>query len=145
MQALLTNCALFLVIGYAALMIADFIYGLVRIAAPPQAAAAQTEPEEIATQPTLPQLPDPWELPLDETIAAPQLPTGWALPTLLLLPPATVQEVTRAIETDYGAMNRDQLRKACQRCGVKWRDAKGKNAHLTKAEMITALTALQAA
>lgn len=37
----------------------------------------------------------------------------------------------------------EQLREQCQKAGIKWRDAHGKNKHLKKAEMIAALERLE--
>ncbi|WAL59637.1 hypothetical protein [Thermocoleostomius sinensis] len=37
----------------------------------------------------------------------------------------------------------EQLRQQCQKAGIKWRNAHGKNKHLKKAEMIAALQQLQ--
>jgi hypothetical protein len=37
----------------------------------------------------------------------------------------------------------EQLRQQCQKAGIKWRNAHGKNKHLKKAEMIAALQQLE--
>ncbi|MBW4693517.1 MAG: hypothetical protein KME27_17370 [Lyngbya sp. HA4199-MV5] len=39
----------------------------------------------------------------------------------------------------------EQLRQQCQQAGIKWRDAHGKNKHLKKAEMLSALQQLERA
>lgn len=43
---------------------------------------------------------------------------------------------------DWAVLSPYDLRKACQQHGIKWRSAHGKNKHLTKAEMIAALSGL---
>lgn len=42
---------------------------------------------------------------------------------------------------NWSAMSPYELRKVCQQQGIKWRNAHGKNRHLTKLQMIAALTA----
>jgi hypothetical protein len=41
---------------------------------------------------------------------------------------------------DYNLMNCDQLRSLCTERGIKWRNVHGKNKHLKKAEMVSALS-----
>lgn len=111
--------------------------------------------------------PDPWELPVEAApVGSAIAPLHPPAPYLLLLPPAKEQvqpaipdlvpetsevELAAAVDVAMGnvevptKMTRDQLRKACQQQGIKWRDAKGKNKHLTVAEMETALAKVAAA
>jgi hypothetical protein len=42
----------------------------------------------------------------------------------------------------WQALTPHELRQTCQRSGIKWRNAKGKNKHLSKAEMVAALEAV---
>lgn len=70
---------------------------------------------------------DPWDEP--EQIEAPVEPAEPdRLPRLHLVP-------------EPQPMNKDSLRKACQANGIKWRNAKGKNKHLSVEEMKKALAA----
>ena len=49
-------------------------------------------------------------------------------------------EVANQPELDLAAMPNTELRKRCQSAGIKWRNAHGKNLHLSKLEMLTALS-----
>lgn len=86
-------------------------------------------------------VPDPWESLEKETVVpVPNkiAPLHTSPVYLQLLPPARDQAPAKP---DYSAMTRDQLRKACQQQGVKWRDVHGRNKHLTVEEMRSALAA----
>lgn len=52
---------------------------------------------------------------------------------------------SQAVAVDYSAMSPYELRKLCQSRGIRWRNAHGKNRHLTKAQMLEALQQQQAA
>lgn len=41
---------------------------------------------------------------------------------------------------DYSLINCDQLRSICTERGIKWRNVHGRNRHLKKAEMVSALS-----
>ena len=77
-------------------------------------------------------VPDPWDLPAPELIAAatPE-PLFPSVPYLLLLPAAPVQ-----VEPTWAEMNPQQLRQQCQQQGIKWRNAHGKNKHLSRRSML---------
>lgn len=45
------------------------------------------------------------------------------------------------VTVDWAILSPYDLRKACQARGIKWRSAHGKNKHLSKAEMVAALSA----
>lgn len=75
---------------------------------------------------------DPWIHPTEEVVVE-VVPAAPATPTLYLLPPAKDAVVAQP------TMTRDQLRKACQKAGIKWRSAHGVNKHLTVTEMRDAL------
>jgi hypothetical protein len=47
-----------------------------------------------------------------------------------------------ATAVDWSILSPYDLRKACQTRGIRWRNAHGKNKHLSKAEMIAALSGL---
>lgn len=64
--------------------------------------------------------------------------TAIATPPQLLLAPAL--EVAEQPDLDLAAMPNTELRKRCQTVGVKWRNVYGANKHLSKDEMIAALT-----
>jgi hypothetical protein len=54
----------------------------------------------------------------------------------------TAPVVTLVVPTakTYQAMTTTELRKACQEAGIKWRNAHAKGKHLSKAEMVAALS-----
>lgn len=70
---------------------------------------------------------------VETAIAAPTVEQVWC--------DAIVPFVRRQIARDWSAMKPAELRQACQQQGVKWRNAHGKNKHLTKGQMIAALSA----
>lgn len=47
--------------------------------------------------------------------------------------------VPTAVAIDWAALDPYQLRQACQRRGIRWRNAHGVNRHLKKSEMVAAL------
>lgn len=51
--------------------------------------------------------------------------------------PAPVQESTA---TNYSRLTSQELRRACQDRGIRWRNAHGAGRHLKKPEMVAALT-----
>lgn len=51
----------------------------------------------------------------------------------------------QTVAVDYSVLNPYQLRKECQARGIRWRNAHGKNRHLTKAQMVEALQQQRAA
>ncbi|UBF30480.1 hypothetical protein K9N68_35415 (plasmid) [Kovacikia minuta CCNUW1] len=53
-----------------------------------------------------------------------------------------VQEQIPALNPKPKLPSVEHLRQQCQRVGIKWRNAHGKNKHLKQAEMIAALAAL---
>ena len=77
-------------------------------------------------------VPDPWELPALESIApAPPEPLFPSVPYLLLLPAAPVQ-----VEPTWAEMHPQLLHQQCQQQGIKWRNAHGKNKHLSRRSML---------
>jgi hypothetical protein len=50
----------------------------------------------------------------------------------------------RPVAPVWAEMTPEQLRKACQQQGIKWRNAHGKSKHLKKAEMVAALSTIAA-
>lgn len=58
------------------------------------------------------------------------------------IPDAQKESIAIAIDaTRYQSMTSPQLRQECSAIGIKWRNAHGTSKHLSKAEMLTALTA----
>jgi len=57
--------------------------------------------------------------------------------------PVAVKSIALPIKADttFDGMKAIELRKLCQAAGVKWRNAHGTNKHLSRSEMVSALTA----
>ena len=142
----------FVVVAFVLLMALDFISGLLRLYR--SNALAKTEPQ---TKPELqpesaiatPTAPEPQQnlatLSWLEASIAPHAEDMEA-PNVIDLAKRRQPRVPLVINqpemVDYSRWNRDQLRRECSAQTIKWRDAHGKNKHLTKDEMIQALTAL---
>jgi hypothetical protein len=135
MQDLLTTAAtlteaaiaLFIILGVATIPRRSPSPGQLEIEFSPTAISeSQVEPAIV---------PDPWSLPTEpaavEPAAAPLFPP---YPYLLLLPAAPVE-----VEPIWSEMTPHQLRQSCQQQGIKWRNAHGRNRHLSKREMVAAL------
>jgi hypothetical protein len=56
--------------------------------------------------------------------------------------PAPLEAVPDIANPLWEALTPHDLRQTCQKSGIRWRNAKGKKKHLTKAEMIAALEAI---
>lgn len=104
-----------------------------------------------------PSIPDPWEVVEVEPVATTIEPVAalHVQPTYLrLLPPAQMekQPEQKPVKARKQAKKQPQvkkyapaeLRKLCQANSIKWRNAKGKNKHLSTAEMREQLTKLGA-
>jgi hypothetical protein len=107
------------------------------------------ETEEVDTEvlpplesPDFPPLPvsDPWDLPTQQTSHRRQWVVRHFSP-ILALPPATEPKPETEPETELTDLDSHQLRKLCTAAGVHWRNARGKNKHMTKAAMIANLKA----
>ncbi|MGG6242705.1 hypothetical protein ACQ4N7_29200 [Nodosilinea sp. AN01ver1] len=69
-------------------------------------------------------------------------PVGIAARAAAIAPPmakTTIPTETTTAAAEIPAKTVKELRQLCTDSGVKWRNAKGKNRHLSKAEMIAAL------
>lgn len=124
MQSILTAAIEFVFVGSAILFTTQFLVGLSArrpSAAPALPAAEVAEAETAAEQPTI------------------------AL-TDSIVPFVRPQPKTATVaKMDWQSLNPYQLRTECSLQGIKWRNAHGKNKHLTKAQMVAALEALSAA
>jgi hypothetical protein len=79
------------------------------------------------------QLPDPMEEAAtlaEKPAPAPAAAAAMAEPVAIAVIPA---------EPDYADMNSAQLRKECSKAGIQWRNAHGRNKHMSKGEMLKAL------
>ena len=54
---------------------------------------------------------------------------------------AAIEEAEQTTEgqPDYGTLTTPELRRECAAVGIRWKNARGKNRHMTKAQMIAAL------
>jgi hypothetical protein len=82
------------------------------------------------------EISDPWDLPSVTLLPTPVTPLFCNPPHLLLLPAA--KEV---LPSNWTTMTSLELRQACKKSGIKWRNSHGKGKHLRKAEMIALLSA----
>ena len=76
-----------------------------------------------------------------------------AQPTVLAIDLPAVEQITEPSDAEkesialaadarhYATLTAVQLRKECSAIGIKWRNAHGKSKHMSKAEMLEALTA----
>jgi hypothetical protein len=60
--------------------------------------------------------------------------------TISGLLPAAISAAT--VTVDLNELTPQELRKRCQQAGIKWRNAKGRNKHLSKYDMVTLLAGL---
>jgi hypothetical protein len=56
-----------------------------------------------------------------------------------------IAAIEEAEQPDYSTLTTPQLRRECTAVGIRWKDARGKNRHMTKAAMIAALESTSAA
>ncbi|MEY3300440.1 MAG: hypothetical protein RLZZ597_3700 [Cyanobacteriota bacterium] len=56
-----------------------------------------------------------------------------------------ITETEAELLEDYSTLTTPQLRRECTAVGIRWKDARGKNRHMTKAAMIAALESTSAA
>ena len=56
-----------------------------------------------------------------------------------------IAAIEEAEQPDYSTLTTPQLRRECTAVGICWKDARGKNRHMTKAAMIAALESTSAA
>lgn len=101
--------------------------------------AAPMEPAAEIEATIAPMEPDPWELPATFSPLPTVAPLHTQPPHLLLLPPASV-----AVEPAKPKLTPKQLRDLCQRHDIKWRNAHGKNRHLSVVEMKARLAEVRA-
>lgn len=65
------------------------------------------------------------------------------MPSAIQAVPAPVKTLTLEVKRpDYEEMKVFDLRRHCSESGIPWRNAHGKNRHLKRAEMVTALAGL---
>jgi hypothetical protein len=96
----------------------------------------RAESHTATVAPTEPQ-PQPIEAPKPiEGMPAPAMAQTIAAPVVSLTIPTE-----SSTATDYATLKTPELRKLCSAKHITWRNAKGKNAHLSKGEMIQALMA----
>ena len=140
----------FIAVAFVLLMTLDFISGLLSLyrTSTPVHPNPQTEPAPLSAIAT-PTDPDPRQkiatlswfeaeiAPDAEDMEAPNI-IDLAKRRQLRVPLVINQPET----VEYRTWNREQLRRECSAQNIKWRDAHGKNKHLTKDEMIQALNAL---
>ncbi|MBD2019198.1 hypothetical protein H6F43_03240 [Leptolyngbya sp. FACHB-36] len=101
-------------------------------------AAAPMEPAAEIEAPIAPMEPDPWETPATVS-PLPTIAPLYSQPPHLLLLPALPAAKTEAVKHTPKT-----LRDLCQRHGIKWRNAHGKNRHLSVQEMRSRLAGVQA-
>ena len=144
MQLCLTVAFEFVFIAGLVLMSAQFLSGLMTPLQLPEVASLQ-DPEalpdvklldgELVAQAEANIRPDTdRELPGDETVPAAVAPTPVVMP---------LQVVADTAGQNYETMTANQMRTLCTASGVEWRSVHGKNKHLSKLEMVSALTALE--
>ncbi len=118
------------------------------IRATPEPTVATPAPELVDDLPSLQELlttaaamtaPEPVE---ESTPAAATVAATISTPVAVLqvATPAPVEEST-ATATAWATLTSQELRRACQDRGIRWRDAHGAGLHLKKPEMVAALTA----
>lgn len=78
------------------------------------------------------------ELPAAEPVKS--APCPMATEAVLTIPDLTLLDVG-GTEANLAKLPAAELRKICSAHGIQWRNAHGKNRHLTKAEMLAELTA----
>lgn len=93
-------------------------------------------PEPIAVP--MPVEPDIWDEPIAPFSPLPAVPLHTQPPYLRALPPVATVEPAAAIV--WSELTPQLLRQHCQQRGIKWRNAHGKNKHLSKREMVEALS-----
>jgi hypothetical protein len=62
-------------------------------------------------------------------------------PVIEPTPEPVIEPVIAPAPVEWAALTPQQLRRACQGSGIKWRNAHGPNKHLSKREMVAALNA----
>lgn len=149
MENLLTATAEIVALAFVLIVVTDFAAGLIRLwksaykepqrpaPAPQETLVTVTQPEPQPVQ--LPVLEDPW-LSVNVSPCTDDCChlTEWGIVSRpqLLLPPGL--EVAQ--QPELASMPATALRKLCSQRGIKWRNKSG-GKHLSKAEMIIALTA----
>lgn len=115
------------------------------IRATPEPTVATPAPELVDDLPSLQELlttaaamtaPEP----VEESTAAATVAATISTPVAVLqvATPAPVEESTA---TAWATLTSQELRRACQDRGIRWRNAHGAGRHLKKPEMVAALTA----
>ena len=84
--------------------------------------------------------------PIADPAPAPAIAAPVAQPVAVAQPvTVAVVKVETETATDYSALPTPKLRQLCSAAGIRWKDARGKNRHMTKAAMIAALEVASAA
>ena len=161
MQDLLTAFLIFITLTFTAFAVFDFIVGLKHFLSNNLtngcALVEELQLQKVVSTPTpqlkpapvnisaLEHLADPWLITTDvatQTCCCCAANTTETTPMPLLLI-ASVLKVTKQTELanqpDPTQMNAEQLRRLCNKKGVKWRNANGRGRHLKKEEMLRAL------
>lgn len=148
MQYALTVSIEFVFVSSVVFFAAQFVLGLVNCYRPqPQTCGPQPQVQEA--EPAFVPNPDGFASATPEDAALVEMHQAFVAHYWAKRPTANVVPFRRpaksATVTEWAALDPFQLRKACQQHGIKWRNAKGPNKHLSKAEMITALQSAQSA
>jgi hypothetical protein len=95
---------------------------------------AESEVQSCLTQPAPDHIPDAENMVEADPFHQPEM--------IAAIPAAMAPVATLTIRTTpaYQAMTTTELRQECQAQGIKWRNAHGKGKHLSKAQMIEALS-----
>lgn len=78
-------------------------------------------------------------VPVTAPIVAPAAPPEPAPKRVALAMPAVATLSIEAEPIDHRALSAAELRRRCSQSGIQWRNAHGKNKHLSKRQMLAAL------
>jgi hypothetical protein len=140
MQDLLVASIEFITVAFAFIVTLDFVTGLMSLW---RTCSTRVEPEVIAA-PTPALLPSGLEVPNQPNRRFLEGEERLHYTTDNLIDHSTGQKASPLPLNgigDLATMPNTELRKLCQNAGIKWRNAHGTHKHLTKLQMISALTA----
>jgi hypothetical protein len=131
MQDILTTIATAVEIAAAMLFIGGFLAHVASATGQPQAAPDRAT-EVPDTEPS--ELPELFAMADD---ISNRYHAESVTPVAPLLP--TVLENATVADLDFQALSPYELRDRCQQAGIKWRNARGRNKHLSKRDMVAVL------
>lgn len=136
MQVLLTNALEFVVLGFAALLVFDLVESLFN-----KFDEVNAERYIVDTPPVEAIIPPPVKAIAPTTLKIAAI--DWVQPVKeeefeqIDVVGLAKQRFTPIL--DFSKLDPFELRKICQQQGIKWRNAHGKNKHLSKPEMLAAI------